>query len=313
MKTTLAAVAVLLVWAAPASAAAPGASTGKPTNVTDTAGTLTGTVNPQRQPTSFYFQYGTTTRYGHQTANTSAGNGSKAVAVTQPVSGLKPTTTYHYRIVAFSPGGTTRGSDRTFKTTKVPVTLTIDAEPNPVLFGAPVTVSGTVGGRPPNTPIELQRNAFPFTAGFADYGNPQVTNANGQYSFPVLDVTSTTQFRVRTTNESPTAFSSVATEGVSVLVGVRARVSRSAHFADVLITGTVKPAHDATPLAVQKRKKGTWVTVKGGVTKHASATSSGYSVKMRIRKGGLYRVFVRVNDGDHTNGVSPQFVIHAKR
>jgi hypothetical protein len=233
--------------------------------------------------------------------------------VTQPVSGLKPTTTYHYRIVAFSPDGTTRGSDRTFKTTKVPVTLTIDAAPNPVLFGAPVTVSGTVGGRPPNTPVELQRNAFPFTAGFADYGNPQVTNANGQYSFPVLDVTSTTQFRIRTTQEKPTAFSSVATEGVAVGVGVRARVSRSAHHADVLITGTVKPAHDATPLAVQKRKSGKWVTVKGGVTRHASATSSGYSVKMRIRKGGLYRVFVRVNDGDHTNGVSPQFVIHAKR
>ena len=39
------------------------------------------------------------------------------------------------------------------------------------------------------------------------------------------------------------------------------------HFARVLVTGLVKPAHEATPLAVQKRKNGKWVTVKGGVTR----------------------------------------------
>jgi hypothetical protein len=313
MRTTLAALAALLVWAAPASAAAPGASTGAPKDITDTAATLTGTVNPKGQPTSYFFEYGTSTSYGSRTANTSAGNANKAAQVTAPVSGLKATTTYHYRLVAFSPEGTTRGGDRSFKTTKVPVTLTIDASPNPVLFGGPVTVSGVVGGRPPNTPVELQRNAFPFTTGFTDFGNPQVTNTNGQYSFPVLDVGSTTQFRVRTTQENPTAYSQVATEGVSVNVSVRARVKRENGFARVLVTGTVRPAHEATPLAVQKLKNGKWTTVKGGVTRHASAASSGYSVKMNIKRGGFYRVFVRVTDGDHTNGVSPQFKVRAKR
>ena len=313
MRTTLVAFAAALVWVAPASAAVPGASTGAAKNVTDTAATLTANVNPHGQPTSYFFEYGSTTKYGARTANTSAGNGNKAVAVSAPVTGLKPTSTYHFRIVAFSPEGTTRGGDRSFKTTKIPVTLTIDASPNPVLFGGPVTVSGVVGGRPPNTPIVLQRNTFPFTAGFADYGNPQVTNANGQYSFPVLDVTSTTQFRVRTTKEDPTAYSPVATEGVSVNVSVRTRTKRSRGVAHVLLTGVVKPAHEATPLAVQKRKKGVWVTVKGGVTRHASAASSGYSVKMTLKRGGLYRVYVRVNDGDHTSGVSPEFTIRVKR
>ena len=312
MRTTFVALAVLLVWAAPASAAAPGASSGAAKDISDTAATLTGTINPHGQPTSYFFEYGTSTKYGARTANTSAGNGSKAVTVSAPISGLKPVTSYHYRLVAFSPDGTTRGSDRTFKTTKVPVTLTIDASPNPVLFGGPVTVSGVVGGRPPNTPIVLQRNAFPFTAGFADYGNPQVTNANGQYSFPVLDVTSTTQFRVRTTQENPQVFSQVATEQVSVSVSVRARVRRSHGTADVLVTGVVRPAHEATPLAVQKKKGGNWITVKGGVTRHASASSSGYSVKMHLRRGGTYRIFVRVTDGDHTNGVSPEFRVRVK-
>ena len=313
MRTTLAAMAALLVWAAPAAAAVPGVSTGTAKDVTDTAATLRGTVNPKGQPTSYFFEYGTSAKYGARTANTSAGNGTKATAVTAPVSGLKPTTTYHFRLVAYSTEGRANGADRTFKTTKIPVTLTIDASPNPVLFGGPVTVAGVVGGRPPNTPIVLQRNSFPFTAGFADYGNPQVTNATGQYSFPVLDVTSTTQFRVRTTQETPQVFSQVATEQVSVSVSVRARVRRSAHSASVLVTGVVRPAHEATPIAVQKKKGSKWVTVKGGVTRPASGSSSGYSAKMHIRRGGTYRVFVRVTDGDHTSGVSPEFHVRVKR
>jgi hypothetical protein len=312
MRTTFTVLVALLVWAAPASAAAPDASTGGARDVTDTAATVTGTVNPHGQPTSFFFEYGRTTNYGARTANTSAGNAGTATNVSAPVTGLKATPTYHFRIVAFSPDGTTRGRDRTFHTTRIPVTLTLDATPNPVLFGAPVTVSGTVGGRPANTPVVLQRNNFPFTAGLTDVGNPQVTNANGQFSFPVLDVTSTTQFRVRTT-EQPPALSSVVTAGVAVSVSVRASVRRVSDGARVLITGVVKPAHEATPLAVQKRKNGVWTTAKGGVTRHASASSSGYSVKMHIKRGGLYRVFVRVTDGDHTSGTSPEFTIRARR
>src|SRR4051795_8949054 len=237
MRTTLVALAAALVWAAPASAAAPGASTGAAKDVTDTAATLTAKVNPHGQPTSYFFEYGSTTKYGARTANTSAGNGNKAVAVSAPVSGLKPTSTYHFRIVAFSPEGTTRGGDRSFKTTKIPVTLTIDASPNPVLFGGPVTVSGVVGGRPAGTPVQLQRNVFPFTAGFADVGNPQATNANGQYSFPVLDVGATTQFRVGTPTEKPEAFSQVATEQVAVAVNVHTTLKRSGRSARVIIAG----------------------------------------------------------------------------
>jgi hypothetical protein len=312
MRLILAVLTALLVWAAPAYAALPGASTGTAHDITDTAATLRGTVNPHAQPTSFYFEYGSSTRYGSRTANTSAGSGTKGTAVSAPITGLKPETTYHFRIVAFSTEGTNRGNDRTFKTSKVPVTLTVDATPNPVLFGGPVTVSGVVGGRPPGTPVVLERNAFPFTAGFADAGNAQVTNANGQYSFPVLDALSTTQFRVRTTEKEP-AYSQVVTEQVAVNVSVRARVRRESDGAHVTVTGVVKPAHEAMPLAIQKLKGGKYVTVKGGTTKHASASSSGYSVKMVIKRGGFYRVYVRISDGDHTSNVSPRFLVRAKR
>ena len=311
MRTTLVALTALLLWAAPAWAAGPAAGTGTAKNISDTAATLTGTVDPHGAPTSYYFDYGTTTKYGARTPNTSAGSGSKAVSVTANVSGLKPQTTYHYRIVAFSTAGSTTGSDRSFKTTKVPVTLTIDAAPNPVPFGAPVTVSGVLGGRPPGGSVVLQRNAFPFTAGFADAGNPQITNSANQYSFPVLDVGSTTQFRVRST-ENPPAYSQVVTEQVAVTVSVRARTRRVRDGALVLVTGVVRPNADLAPFAVQKQKGGVWRTVKGGITKHVSNSSSGYSLKMHIRRGGFYRVFVRVSDGSHTNGVSPRFLVRAR-
>src|SRR4051794_583734 len=126
MRTTLVALAALLVWAAPASAAAPIATTGRARDVTDTTATLTGRLDPRSQPTSYYFEYGKTKSYGGKTPNTSAGAGKAGVNVTAPLTGLKPVTTYHYRLVAFSPDGTDRGKDSTFKTASVPVTLTID-------------------------------------------------------------------------------------------------------------------------------------------------------------------------------------------
>ena len=315
MKTTITTAlcgALLALVPAVADAAAPGASTGGVRDLTSTSATLVGRVDPNARPTSYFFEYGTTTGYGSRTPNTDAGSGNGPREVTAPVSGLKPRTTYHYRLVAFSTDGTTRGGDRTFKTQPVPVTVTLNATPNPVLFGQPVSLTGNVGGRPAGTQVVLQRNAFPFTAGFADASNPQTTDAAGAFAFPVLDVGSTTQFRVRTTDKEP-AFSPIVTEQVAVSVTARARVKRFRHHADVRVSGTVRPRKDAAPLAIQKLKDGRWVTVKGGITRRASEASSGFSVKMRIRRGGFYRVFVRVVDGANTSGESARIRVRAKR
>ncbi len=72
-----------------------------------------------RKPT-MSFQYGPTRSYGSQTPLSPAGNGTKTIKVSQSVSGLQPLTTYHYRIVATSPAGTTKGNDRTFTTPEIP-------------------------------------------------------------------------------------------------------------------------------------------------------------------------------------------------
>ena len=64
------------------------------------------------QGVSWWFEFGTTTAYGSETAagGPVAGNGTKTVATA--VSGLTPATTYHFRVVATNASGTTNGADQ---------------------------------------------------------------------------------------------------------------------------------------------------------------------------------------------------------
>ena len=84
------------------------------TNVTNSSATLNGSVDPHGFTTNIHFQYGTTTSYGHTTANqTKTGNAYQNVAAN--ISGLSASTTYHFRIVATNSAGTRYGADRTFE------------------------------------------------------------------------------------------------------------------------------------------------------------------------------------------------------
>jgi len=99
---------------APPPPLAPSATTGGAT-VGDGTATLSGSVTPNGVATSYYFEFGTTANYGQQTPPRSAGSGSAAVSVSASLSGLSPSTTYHYRLVAVGPNGAISiGADRTF-------------------------------------------------------------------------------------------------------------------------------------------------------------------------------------------------------
>src|SRR3954454_18212733 len=97
-------------------AVAPTATTGPANSVTRTSATLTGTVDPNGSATTYRFEYGPTTAYGLQTAETDAGSGDAPTDAQAAISGLTPQTTYHYRIVATSPDGTAHGADRPLRT-----------------------------------------------------------------------------------------------------------------------------------------------------------------------------------------------------
>ena len=97
---------------------APAVKTGAASSITSSGASLAGTVTPLGAPASYAFEYGLTSAYG-SVANPQIqilAAGGKPVAVSASVRGLRPSTLYHYRIVAANASGTTAGSDRTFTT-----------------------------------------------------------------------------------------------------------------------------------------------------------------------------------------------------
>jgi PKD repeat protein len=98
----------------------PVASTGGVIRVSSTVATVLGSVDPNGVPTTYHVEFGPSATYGHSTASFFAGAGDYAEQVRATLSGLAPSTVYHYRVVATSAGGTAVGSDRAFTTAGPP-------------------------------------------------------------------------------------------------------------------------------------------------------------------------------------------------
>ena len=93
---------------------APLAATSVPALTSDTGATLAGQVGPNSQATSYHFEWGKTAIYGLNTPERDAGDAAPAAIVTEAITGLTVSETYHYRIVASNASGTTSGQDVTF-------------------------------------------------------------------------------------------------------------------------------------------------------------------------------------------------------
>src|SRR3954447_26612894 len=274
-----------------ALAAKPAATTGGAANVTFSSARVNGSVDPNGSPTRYYFQYGTTKAYGTQTAPTPVGSGQSPVRVSVDLSGLAPATRYHYRIVAQG-AGTALGGDRTFTTRKQPLGVSLAASPNPIFAGGSTNLAGTLTGTGnAGRRVVLQSNPWPYTQGFQNATNEQVTNAQGGFSFPVLGVPFNTQYRVEMP-ERPAVGSPIVTLGVKqhVHTGVRPKRVRRGHR--VHFVGTVTPVRAGEQIAFQRKRNGRWVTIGGTVVR----SSGRYSKRVKIHRGGRYRVWTGVVD-----------------
>jgi DNA-binding beta-propeller fold protein YncE len=97
----------------------PDVQTGPASDVTASSAVLAGTIDTIGDQTTYHFEYGLTDAYGNTApsgAEGIAGNDRTPRTFTRSITGLKPGTTYHYRLVAQNSGGRAVGADRTFTT-----------------------------------------------------------------------------------------------------------------------------------------------------------------------------------------------------
>jgi hypothetical protein len=315
MRSAFLVAGVIVLGAAPsvASAATPTVSTGGAARVQPTTASLTGKVNPRGLSTSYHFQWGRNTGYGANTPTTPAGDGTRNVTALADIGGLTPDTVYHYRIVATNRDGTTRGNDRSFRTKRQPLGLSLAANPNPVTFGGGTTLAGNLSGTGnAGQTIILRQNPFPFTAGLQPFGNPVITDQAGNFAVALLSVPITTQYQATVSGKSVS--SPILTVQVAVRVGTKVNHQRVRRGRKVVFTGSIRPARDGAQVAVQKLgRSGKWVTVAGTITRHRSSALSVYRKSVRVRRGGQYRVFVGLQDGNFTSGVGRTITIHTRR
>jgi hypothetical protein len=309
------AVALLLSFAALATPAfavtKPAATTAPASNIGPLGAQLNGTVTANGHATTVRFQYGTTTRYGKTTPAQSIGQGTSPVPVAASVSGLKSGTRYHFRVVATSSAGTTRGGDKTFKTAAPSTALAFT--PNPPTFSLPFTISGQlVGTGAAHATVTLFGRAFPFTAPFTQVGNAVVSAADGTFAFTFTSATITTQFEVKATTNPPST-SPIATMNVASLISfhlpAHARKGRL-----VRVAGSVLPAQDGLLVEIQKQTRtGTFVNVAHTTLRHSSATRSVYSRRLRVKRSGTYRALVQSAGGAVSPGTSNAVSIRVTR
>jgi hypothetical protein len=176
-----------------------------------------------------------------------AGSGTGSRGVSTSVSGLTPGATYHFRLVASSNAGTSRGADGSFATMQ---SVTIAQAAHQVVHGRFVTLSGTVSNKQTGIRVTILAQPFGETS-FQSVGTA-LTGNGGAWSFAARPT-------IRT------VYVANAEGGTStpVVVGVRPAVSLRRITNGRLSTRVVAGTSFATKLVqLQRLRNGRWVTVK---------------------------------------------------
>ncbi len=305
--STLAAGLITLCCAAAPSVSAAAeftAHTEPASGVTYSSAVLNGSATTSGQGGAYFFEYGTTSKFGSETPVQPLAPATSRVHVSQAITGLLAFTTYHFRLVVT---GAAASNTQTFSTPKIPLSVAIVAVPNPVTYGSPFTIEGTLSGTGnAGKTVTLQYNPFPFATAFAQFGNSLLTNASGGFLFPVLTATENTQLRVSTVGLSPVV-SPVVTEQVAVKVSMHAHATRRHGYARLY--GTVEPAEAGALIGFQRVIPGHRTKNVGGtVVKAQSASRSSFSRVVKVKKG-VYQALVKISDGAHVSASSLPILI----
>jgi hypothetical protein len=114
--------------------------------VTQFAATLNGKLETGEEAANYHFEYGTTTAYGQiaPVPDSYTPITEEPLTISQPIVGLQAGTTYHYRLVASSPGGTNvTSAEGTFTTAAIPAPAVATGGAEGVGVGS-ATLTGTI-------------------------------------------------------------------------------------------------------------------------------------------------------------------------
>jgi hypothetical protein len=202
---------------------APTVVTGAASAVGSSTATLNATVNPNGgEVGECKLEYGTTTSYGSSAPCTpSPGSGTSPVAVSAAVSGLTANTTYHFRVSASNAGGTSSGSDQTFKTSPPLATVVTEAASGVAQTSA--TLNGSVN---PNG-FEVSACRFEYGTSTAYGSSAPCAPAPGSGTSPVpvsavlesLGENTTYHFRIVATGPGGTSFGADQTFTTLLVLG----------------------------------------------------------------------------------------------
>ncbi|HKP90139.1 MAG TPA: M36 family metallopeptidase, partial [Thermoleophilaceae bacterium] len=175
----------------------PAATTEAVASPTHDSAVVPGTVDPGGAATDWRVAYGTSAAYGSATPKQSAGSARGAKPVSATLDGLKPETTYHYRVEALRGDRVvSAGEDRTFTTRAQPPpapTLRAIAPASPANDNAPRLTGVAADG----TTIDVYDTADCT-------GTPVTTGSAADFAGPGLSVgvpdDSTTTFRATATD-----------------------------------------------------------------------------------------------------------------
>ena len=275
------------------------------TKVSGTGATLNGKVNPNGVASTYVFQYGPTTAYGSTTPVQNAGAGTTAVAVSAPITGLKPHTIYHFRLVATNANGTVNSGDRGFYTATAQLALTFGVRPDPVVFGRGVALFGRVNGAGAGVPVIIHGQAWPFTTPAAQIGNPVLTDNNGNYKAVVAIAVARSRYFATMSLPGTNLTSQMIVSRVRVRVGLMV-TKLGGHV--VRFHGTIVPVIPNARVSIQRQSRnGTgWIHVaKASVLPplHPGAALR-FAKRMRLGTGGVFRAVVLPSDGNLTRNVS---------
>jgi hypothetical protein len=290
-----AAVAALAVCGI-AAAAAPTAITGPVTATAATTATLSGTLNPNGSSTTWHFDYGKTSSYGSTTAAMSAGSGTAITGVSQDLTGLSPGTTYHYRLVATSSGGTTNGSDGIFNTASAaPPTATTNAVTSISPSAATLNGSINANGQATTYYFEYGKTAAYGTKTGAQNGGSDTNSVNVSASITGLQNGTIYHVRIVATNASgttngadvtftSTSATTTTTPPASAAPSVTTKAASSVTTTSAKLNGTANPNGQATTCSFDY---GT-TTGYGSKSTSVDAGSSTKSVNVSATIAGLH-------------------------